>query len=84
VFDQLHNLTVPEEVVRRTTRSFAAEVPVPPPKLKTSMRRGGRRLRRLLQCIDDVLYLLRIETKHAHRGHDSTAGEFGGIGQKLY
>jgi hypothetical protein len=46
-----------------------------------------RSVRRLLgcscQCIDNVLYPLPIESKHAHGGHDGTAGEFGRVGQKL-
>jgi hypothetical protein len=53
-------------------------------KPKRSSLRSVRRLRRSRKCIDDVLYLLLIEAKHAHRGHDSAASELRRIGQKLY
>jgi hypothetical protein len=53
-------------------------------KLGSSWRSVRRWFRRSHQCIDDVLYPLTIESKHAHRGHDSAAGELARIGQKLY
>jgi hypothetical protein len=44
---------------------------------------GGRRLRHFRQCIDDVLYLLRTQSKHGSGRHDSPASEFSGIRQKF-
>ena len=43
-----------------------------------------RRLRSARQCIYDILYLRRIESKHAQGRHDGAAGEFGRVRQKLH